>query len=269
MNKIVKNKIAQWAAGVLGLIGALTAVAMGVYMTWLVMGRVLPGNEAARYMALAFFDGGAFVWAGMYIFKAKGTPQRGISLILLIIDLVGVVLLVIAEIYLGGQSLVNIPAWTGRLVVNTVVVVFTLNLIGWYYYHINSPETREAITAQELEDELTEQAEQQARANIEREARALGALLAGRVTSRIKYRMRLPMSESEEAQWRGDVIDAEELPQPALPGPTQPGIWEWLKSFLLIGLPQARQSEPITATPNLEPNSDEARPPAPPPEPKE
>ena len=267
MEKITNNKRVAWLAGVFAGLLALVAVGMGVWMTWLVMGRVLPGNETARYMALAFFDGGAFGWAGVYIYKARGTPQRSIALWLLVLDLLGVVAMVIAEILIGGQSLVAIPAWVGKFIINTVIAVFALNLIGWYYYHTNAPETREAIAAQDLEDELTEQAERQARATIEREAHQLGALLAGRVTSRIKYRMRLPMSEVEAEQWRGEIVDAETLPQPALPAPAAaPGLWNWLKSFLSVGMPaQVQQSELTTPLQNLEPSlqpGDEPQPPA-------
>src|SRR5688500_10551939 len=110
MEKITNNKRLAWLAGVFAGLLALVAVAMGVWMTWLVMGRVLPGNETARDMALAFFDGGALGWLGVYVYKARGTPQRSISLWLLVLDLAGVVAMVIAEILLGGQSLVDIPA---------------------------------------------------------------------------------------------------------------------------------------------------------------
>lgn len=260
MEKITSNKRVAWLAGIFAGVLALVSVAMGVWMTWLVMGRVLPGNELARYMALAFFDGGALGWAGVYVYKARGTPQRAVSLWLLVWDLLGVVAMVIGEILLGGQQLVNIPAWLGKFIIDTVIITFAINLVAWYYYHTNAPETREAINAQDLEDQLTEQAEQQARANIEREAQVLGSLLAGRVTSRIKYRMRLPMSEQEAEQWRGEIVDAETLPQPALPAPAgaRVGLWDWLKSFLQIGMPaQVQQSELTTPMPSLEPSSNE------------
>lgn len=261
MERITNNKRLAWLAGILAGLLAITAVAMGVWMTWLVMGLVLPGNQTARFMALAFFDGGALGWAGVYIYKARGTPQRAVSLWMMVYDLAGVVAMVIAEIFLGGQQLVDIPLWLGRFIVDTVIITFALNLIAWYYYHTNQPEVREVITAQELEDELTEQAERQARANVEREAQQLGALLAGRVTSRIKYRMRLPMTQTEREQWEAsEVVDAETLPQPALPAPaTYDSMPVWLagllQRFFGKGQPQPQPSEPTTTTPPSAPSS--------------
>lgn len=261
MEKITNNKRLAWLAGVFAGLLALVAVAMGVWMTWLVMGRVLPGNETARWMALAFFDGGALGWAGVYVYKARGTPQRAVSLWLLVWDLLGVVAMVIAEILIGGQALVAIPAWIGKFIINTVIATFALNLVAWYFYHTNAPETREAITAQDLEDELTEQAERQARAQIERESQQLGMLLAGRVTSRIKYRMRLPMSETEAEQWRGEIVDAETMPSPAqLPAPPAEGVPAWLMSVLRFfgrGQSQPIASEPITTSPTSDSNSND------------
>jgi hypothetical protein len=258
MEKITNNKRVAWLAGVFAGLLALVAIAMGVLMTFSVMVRVLPGNLFTQILAIAFFDAGALGWLGVYIYKARGTPQRAVSLWLCVWDLAGVVAMVIAEILLGGQELVNIPPWLGKFIIDTVIITFALNLIGWYYLHANAPETREAINAQDLEDDLIEIAERQARASIEREAQALGALLAGRVTSRIKYRMRLPMSEDEAAQWRGEIVDAETIPQPALPAPTAGpglGVWNWLKSFLQIGMPaQVQQSELTTPLQNLEPS---------------
>jgi len=258
MEKVTNNKRLAWLAGIFAGLLALIAVSMGVWMTWLVMGRVLPGNELARYMALAFFDGGALGWAGVYVYLARGTPQRAVSLWLLVWDLAGVVAMVIGEILLGGQQLVIIPPWLGKFIVDTVIATFAINLIAWYYYHTNAPETREAINAQDLEDELTEQAERQARASIEREAQQLGALLAGRVTSRIKYRMRLPMTQTEREQWEaGEVVEAETLPQPALPAPAgdRVSLWSWLKSFLSVGMPQPQPSESIPTLQNTDSNS--------------
>lgn len=261
MEKLSNNKNLNWIAAILA--GALAAIAvyMGAIMTYDVMGDVLPGNDTARLLALAFFDGGAIAWAGICIYLARGSNQRAVSFWMMCFDLAGVVAMVIGAIYTGGQTLVNPPPWLGKFIVDGVMVVMASNLIALYYYHYNKPEVKEAITAQDLEDELTEQAEQQARANIKREAMQLGALLAGRVTSRIKYRMRLPMTVDEQAQWNGEIVEGETLPQPALPAPASDDVPTWVKAiFRFFGRgrsPQAQPSEPITSTPTSDSNSND------------
>lgn len=72
---------------------------------------------------------------------------------------------------------------------------------------------------------------QQARARIEREAQTLGAIMARRATARIKYRLSLPMSEAEAAEWQGQTIEATAEDLPALPQPVGLSFWEYLKSF--------------------------------------
>jgi len=180
----------------------------------------------------------------------------------MIFDLLGVGAMVIGAIYTGGQTLVNPPPWLAKFIIDGVMVVMLANLYALYYYHTNKPEVREAINAQTLEDQLIEQAEQQARANIEREAQTLGALLAGRVTSRIKYRMRLPMSETEAAQWRGEIVEGQEIPQPAqLPAPAYDGVPVWLtgllQRFFGRGGSQPQPSGPTTTSQNSDSNSNE------------
>jgi hypothetical protein len=141
--------------------------------------------------------------------------------------------MVIGGIYLSGQTLADIPSWVGSTVVNVTVIAATLNAGAIYFYHANAPDVIEAIQAQELEDDLNEEALQQARMQVERSAQHLGAIMANRVTGRLKYRLRLPMSERERAEWNNEVIDAEAYDPASLPAPLQrePTFWEYLKSF--------------------------------------
>src|SRR5690606_15390561 len=114
-----------------------------------------------------------------------------------ILDFLGVAAMATAGVYLSGQTLADIPAWVGNLVVVVTVAATVLNCGAYYYYHANSPETREEIQAQELEDTLAEEALDQARQQVEQQAKELGAIIANRVTARLKYRLRLPMNERE------------------------------------------------------------------------
>jgi hypothetical protein len=230
---------------------------MGAAMTYDVMGDVIPGNETTRLLALAFFDGGAIAWAGIYVYLARGSKQRAVSFWLMCFDLLGVVLMVIGAIYTGGQTLVNPPAWLAKTIIDGVMLVMSVNLIALYYYHINKPELQESIEAANLEDMLANEALQQARVNVEKEARALGAIMARRATGRLKYRLALPMSEAERAEFDGEAIDATAEDVPALPDQQRPDFWDYLKSFFGFGrstpspvtLPSPSSSETDTNSP--------------------
>src|SRR5262245_28725717 len=132
MENLSSNKNLKWIAGVLAGLLAAIAVYMGAIMTYDVMGDVIPGNETGRLLALAFFDGGAISWAGMYVYRARGSNQRSVSFWLMVFDLAGVVAMVIGAIYTGGQTLVNPPPWLGKFIVDGVMVVMATNLIALY-----------------------------------------------------------------------------------------------------------------------------------------
>jgi hypothetical protein len=193
------------------------------------------------YFALALFDGGALAWLSAFIYKAKGMQQRTTALLMTCLDLAGVLLMVAGRIFTGGQELTDIPAGLGQAVIYGLIGATLLNLAAVYYYHLNEPDTVEAIEAQSLEDELTEEALRQARAQIKREAQALGFTLAARVTANIKYRMRLPMTPAERRQWDAKVIEGKVKDEPAeapqyLPAPGQtpaarPAFLAWLANL--------------------------------------
>ncbi len=253
------NELLKWFAGVAFGAFLLAVIAWTASLTIGVMQIVLPHAPAVKWFALGLFDGGALTWLLVFIHKAKGTPQRGVSLLMTVLDLIGIVLMVIGGIYLGGQELANIPEWIGGALINGVIGATVLNLMAGYYFHASAPDVREAIQAQSLEDTLAEEALKQARVNVEREAQRLGAIMARRVTAQIKYRLALPMSESEQAEWEGETVDATAEEMKALPAPAPSvGVWAWLKSFFTRGQSQPTPSEPITTSPTSDSNSNDA-----------
>jgi hypothetical protein len=257
----MKNKnLQKWMTGaafglfVIGLFVWTSSLTLGV------VGRVLPHAPVVKYFALALFDGGAAVWLLVYIYKAKGTPQRGAAILMTVADLAGVAAMSYGEIMLGGQDLTAIPTGLGTFVIRVIIIATVLNLVSAYYFHANDPDTREQIQNQEIEDELTEEAMTQARANIEREARQLGAILARRATARLKYRLALPMSEQEAEEFNGHVIEAQAEDMPGLPSPARHTFWDMLKSFFTgrqsresSVMPQSKNSTDLPNQPEPEP----------------
>ncbi|HEY9760011.1 MAG TPA: hypothetical protein V6C97_32935 [Oculatellaceae cyanobacterium] len=238
----MKNKnIQKWITEFLFVVFSVALIGWTASLTLGVMEIVLPNSPYVKYFALALYDGGALTWLFVYIYKAKGTPQRAIAMIMTFLDFLGVVLMVIGALYLGGQTLTEIPTWMGKGLVNGTIAATVFNLGMVYLYHANAPDTREAIQNQDLEDELTEEALLQARASVEREARVLGAVLARRATARLKYRLALPMTEAEAAEWNGETVDATAEDVPALSYSQRHPFWSALQSFfgrvLSVGLP--------------------------------
>jgi hypothetical protein len=261
------ERMRKWLATAVALLFGIAIIGFTIKLTYDVMTILFPQDPVLRWVSIALYDGGVIAWLLTYIARAKGTPQRGISLIMTVLDFLGVVAMVIAGIYLSGQSLASIPPWVGGTVVNVTIIAATLNAGAIYFYQGNEPEVIEAIQAQELEDTLNEEALDQARMQVERRAQELGAIMANRVTARLKYRLRLPMSEREYAEWQGETIDAEAYEPTALPAPPvqDETFWSALKSFF-AGKQSRRRSatQPLRSSTSSQPEPTQ---PSPAPEP--
>ncbi len=171
------------------------------------MRAVLPNDPITPYFALALFDGGAFAWLTAWLGHARGLYQRSISVIMLVLDVAGIILLAAGRLLGGGQSMVDTPAALEAAVIYGVIIATLANLIAIYAFHTTDPDTMEEIETSILEDTLRDEAMKQANASIEGQARELGAILAARATGQLKYRLRLPMAANETAQM--EVIDVE------------------------------------------------------------
>lgn len=227
------ERMKKWIATTVFSLLGLVVIGFSIKLAYDVMAVLFPNDPVLKFMAIALFDGGVIGWLLAYTTKAKGTPQRGVSLLLTVLDFIGVAAMAIAGIFMGGQTLADIPTWVGMTVVVVTIAATVLNAGAYYYYHANAPEVIEAIQMQELEDGLNEEALDQARFETERKAREMGAILANRVTARMKYRLRLPMTEREVAEWENETIDAQAYDPAALPPPhvQDETFWSALKSF--------------------------------------
>ena len=170
---------------------------------------ILPNDPITPYFALALFDGGALTWLLVFLGHAKGLPQRAISIMLLVLDLAGVVVLSAGRLLMGGQAMADIPQELGATMVYALIGATIINLIAIYAFHIADPETMQQIELQTLDDTIQAEAISQARANIESEVQQLAAVLAARATGRLKYALRLPMSNQEQSE-----VTNEQTPAP-------------------------------------------------------
>lgn len=173
---------------------------------------ILPNDPITPYFALSLFDGGALAWLGAWLFHARGIYQRAIAVIMLILDLAGVLLISAGRILGGGQTLTDIPESLGAAIIYGVLVWTAFNLIAIYAFHVTEPETMQLIEMQVLEDTIQQEAIEQARANVENEVQQLAGVIAARVTGRMKYKLRLPVSTYEMQALDGETIDTQQAP---------------------------------------------------------
>jgi len=248
------NPLARWFVGVFFMLFLLGVLVWTASLTLGVIDIVLPNNPFMKYFALTLFDGGAFVWAGVYIYKARGTPQRGISLFMTALDLLGVILMTIGAVYLGGQTLTTIPEGLGGAMVNGVIAATIANLIAGYYFHLNDPDSRIKIALQNFNDMVFEESLRQAHADVKANARRHGAIMALGLMAQFKYDLGLPMTKAEKAALTEDVIDVQAVDVPELPSPAPRVLpaW-WIAALKMMGM-----YKPVNATNPIEPAQENA-----------
>ncbi len=109
---------------------------------------IYPDNPANQLMVMALYDVAALIWFAVFMYAAKGTAQRALSISMFIISLAGVLLLVAAETIsaetasIGGldiQTLQGYATWS-------IVLLAGLNLFCGYLYYIISPANLAAMT---------------------------------------------------------------------------------------------------------------------------
>jgi hypothetical protein len=159
--------------------------------------EILPGDPIKPYIGLILTDIGALCWLLVFIGQAKGLGQRGVSIIMFVIDLAGVMLLSAYHLLNSGQTLAEIPAELGTAVIWGVIGLTLVNLLAAYVYHLMEPETWKSIEFGVLTDRIQGEALKQAQRNIEAEAYKLGAIISARATADLKYQLRLPLNDNE------------------------------------------------------------------------
>lgn len=98
--------------------------------------------------ALVIFDIGMLAWLKVFLDYAQGSGQRALALILSLFDFLGVGLMVLAEILLGGQTLVAPPANLGEYAIWGIAIWTVVNVGGVLIFHMLQPDARRKMVLQ-------------------------------------------------------------------------------------------------------------------------
>lgn len=184
-------------------------------LTVSLVSRLLPGDAVTPFFALALFDGGALAWALTFMFSAQGLPQRAVALLAMAADLLGVIVVAIAELFLGGQDLAIIPVGLGNLVVWGVGIFTALNLVALYGYHLGDPAELQEIKLRSLQDRVQAEALRQVEQQVRVEAQELAGQIAAGIRADVLARLHLLPANTIDAT-------ATDVPDPTPAGNRKP-----------------------------------------------
>jgi hypothetical protein len=128
-------------------------------LTYSFVAGVLPdAHWAMPLFALVVFDVGMIAWLKVFIDYAQGSGQRAVSLVMCLVDFMGVGLMVLSEIFLGGQSLVAAPQNLGEYAVWGIGIWTVANVAGVIAFHLLHPETRKKMALRTEMDAVFDEA---------------------------------------------------------------------------------------------------------------
>lgn len=115
-------------------------------------------RQILAYFGLAALDGGLVAWALSYLYGSRGSWQRAISILMLIVDVIGAIaMFTLDTLYNTGKNGMT-SAMSPEAITNAVLAlsgIIALNIIATIAHHITDP------------DKLREQAEEEAFAKVE------------------------------------------------------------------------------------------------------
>lgn len=122
-------------------------------LTYSFVGAVLPNvHWIVPIFALVVFDAGMLAWLRVYVDHAEGSAQRAIALTTCLFDFAGVGLMALAELFLGGQTLVTPPANLGEYALWSLALWTVANVGAVLAFHLLSPSTRQKTAIQAEKD---------------------------------------------------------------------------------------------------------------------
>jgi hypothetical protein len=108
--------------------------------------------------ALVVFDVGMLAWLKVFLDYAQGSGQRAVALIMTLVDFLGVGLMVLAEILLGGQTLVAAPESLGEYAIWGIAIWTVANVGAVIAFHLLHPEARRQMALRAEMDQVFDEA---------------------------------------------------------------------------------------------------------------
>ena len=184
----------------------------------------LPADkQILAWFGLAALDGGLVCWLLAYLYGSAGGWQRGISLLMVIVDLVGaVVMFTLDTLYTTGQAGLTGGLTPGEIQTAVLALsgVIALNIGATVAHHLTEPSKLKT----QAEEEAFGAIEEAALRQISQNANSLAAELAPQIAgdwmqnTRAKYQAALgaghPLSLPSGAAWRKKKSEDEIIPLP-------------------------------------------------------
>lgn len=140
-----------------------------------------PDRQILAYFGLAALDGGLLAWLLAFLYGSRGGWQRGISLLMVVVDLLGAVaMFTLDTLYNTGKAGMT-AAMTADEIQTAVLAlsaIIALNIAATVAHHLTEPDRLRAMAEEEAFARVEEETLRQISANANRLAAELAPQLA-------------------------------------------------------------------------------------------
>ena len=160
----------KWIARVMFYAVSLGLLAYAATRSLDFITSTMPANQKlVGYLGLLATSGGSIAWLAVFLFYAQGTAQKGLSMLMTVIDLLGeFALFTFDTLYRSAESgmIAQLSADEIRMVIIALSVLIALNIGATFAFHLVDPETskrmREESARDTLDDEVLKEIERRA-----------------------------------------------------------------------------------------------------------
>lgn len=213
----MKDKLTQ-----IGLIiGTLAGLVITGIHTVNIGALTLPPEQIyIAYIALVFFEGGTLLWFRALKHGARGSWQRAIAFVMLIISFVGVGLTTIADSFLQAEvrGLLENDTNFARSIIVAITMVVVINVIAYLGFELTDPETLREMAERDAQDTISDKALEQ----IKRESQSLAAELRDQIAGAWRTEMR--------ARYATNPLKPHQDKPDRSPEPSLGAFLQWLRS---------------------------------------
>ena len=193
------KKIMPHVAGVFFSLFGLGVIALLMSYTFEALAFIFPDNFISQMMGMVLFDIAALAWLAAFIYLCKSIMQYAFAIIGFVFGLLGSLAMVAIDVMLGGQEMIEAPAWINEALIYGFIAAAVVHVILVYAYKLAGPEISADISLGIETANITEEAMKQAEDELLRERGAMGRVIAPRLMNNVRRNLGLPVSN--------DVID--------------------------------------------------------------
>lgn len=183
-------------------------------LTYMFVATALPQTHwLVPLFALVIFDVGMLAWLKVFLDYAEGSGQRTLALVMCLFDFLGVGLMVLAEILLGGQTLVAPPENLGEYAIWGIAIWTVVNVGGVLFFSIAKPDARRKMVLQSEMDLVFDEALNK----LSSKRAAISGQLSDQLSEGMLAQLKAELSAGQYALAAPAVVPASPMVMPVKP----------------------------------------------------